>query len=216
MATDNSSTLVQRSTKRFSYGNRFTEWENMVRRLPTPDCTSNQYQLMTANGCCDHYSQLPFHHYAIVFQDKDGAIEATGSGSFKDTHSWFTQDLRERFQDIIRNSSGQPTQLPSDRPDKRYRASVNDSDKQKTAVEVVPDYNAQQVTAQYWQNFSRLPQLDCRSIGQAWIELIEPNKQRIHPYSKGDNAKPKWWPADVRHASPHHLFTVGGSPILIC
>jgi hypothetical protein len=46
MATDKSSTLVRRSTKRSSDENRFTEWKNAVRRLPAPDCAPDQYQLM--------------------------------------------------------------------------------------------------------------------------------------------------------------------------
>jgi hypothetical protein len=45
MATNNSRTLV-RSTKRSYNENRFAERENIVRGLPTPDCTSDQYQLM--------------------------------------------------------------------------------------------------------------------------------------------------------------------------
>jgi hypothetical protein len=127
--------------------------------------------------------------------------------------------LRKRFQDFLCDGSGQrqPTQLDFDRPAKRYRASVDDSDEQKAAVEVLPDYsNTQQVTAHYWQAFSRLLQVNCRAIGQAWVELLEPDKRRTHPYTKGDVVKPKWWPADVRHKSPHHLGADGGSRIFIC
>ncbi|KAF7134036.1 hypothetical protein CNMCM5793_005616 [Aspergillus hiratsukae] len=144
-------------------------------------------------------------HYAIIFQDEDGAIKATGFGSFEDTHSWFTQELRESLQNFL--PSGQPTQLTSDRPAKRCRTLVDDSGKQKAAVEVLPDCsNTQRVIARYRQNFSNLTQNDCRSIGQAWIDLIEPNKQRIHPYTKGDASKPNWWPPNVQHRSPHHLW----------
>ncbi|KAJ8226360.1 hypothetical protein LV156_008957, partial [Aspergillus fumigatus] len=143
---------------------------------------------------------------AVAFQDKDGTIKATGSGRFKDTRSWFTQDFRERFQVIL--ASGQPTQLPSGRPVKCCRASVNNPDKQMAAVEVLPDYsNPRQVTALYWQTFSSILQSDCRVIGEAWIELIAPDKTRFYPYSKRDDAKPKWWPRDLRHESPHHLYT---------
>ncbi|KAH1626759.1 hypothetical protein KXX21_003956 [Aspergillus fumigatus] len=76
------------------------------------------------------------------------------------------------------------------------------------AVEVLPDYsNPQQATALYWQTFSSILQSDCRVIGEAWIELIAPDKTRFYPYSKRDDAKPKWWPRDLRHESPHHLYT---------
>ncbi|RHZ48752.1 DUF2841 domain-containing protein [Aspergillus thermomutatus] len=163
MATNNSSTQVQGSTKRSSHENPFTKLENM---------------------------------------DKDGAVKATGSDLVKGTHSWFIQDLCERFQDIL--------------PAKRCRASVDDSDKQKAAVDVLPECsNTQQVTDYYWQTFSSILQGDIRRIGQAWIGLIEPNKPNIHPYNRGANAKPKWWPDGVRHESPHHLHTNERVPLLI-
>jgi hypothetical protein len=171
---------------------------------------SNSWHLssVTANERCD-----PHLLQAVVFQDKDGTIKATGAGLFKDTRSWFTQDFRERFQDVL--PSGQPTQLSSGRPVKRCRASVDNPDKRKAAVEVLSDYsNTQQATVQYWQILTSCPQNDWRVIGEAWIELIEPDKRRLYPYSRGDDAKPKWWPRRLRHETPHHLLTNGGSPLL--
>ncbi|KAH3452642.1 hypothetical protein KXV78_008739, partial [Aspergillus fumigatus] len=148
---------------------------------------------------------IGWENIAVVFQDKDGTIKATGAGLFKDTRSWFTQDFRERFQDVL--LSGQPTQLSSVRPVKRCRASVDNPGKRK-AVEVLSDYsNTQQATVQYWQILTSCPQNDWRVIGEAWIELIEPDKRHLYPYSGGDKAKPKWWPRRLRHETPHHLLT---------
>ncbi|KAF4232403.1 hypothetical protein CNMCM8980_004879 [Aspergillus fumigatiaffinis] len=148
--------------------------------------------------------------------DKDGALKATGSDVFKDTSCWFTQDLRKEFHVLLRNRSRQPTQSTSDHPTKRYRGSVGDADKQKAALKVLPDCsNTQQVTALYRRIFGRLRQIDCRSIGQAWIGLIAPNKQYTHPYNGGDKRKPKWWPDDVQHSSPHHLGSEDRVTLLI-
>ncbi|KAH3463565.1 hypothetical protein KXV78_000750 [Aspergillus fumigatus] len=106
---------------------------------------------------------IGWENIAVVFQDKDGTIKATGAGLFRDTRSWFTQDFRERFQDVL--PSGQPNQFSSCRPVKCCRASVDNPDKRKAAVEVLSDYsNTQQATAQYWQIFTSCPQNEWRVI----------------------------------------------------
>jgi len=45
----------------------------------------------------------------------------------------------------------------------------------------------------------------CRS----WIREIEPHKQTRFQYQKGDETKPAWWPADIRHKEPDHLGKQG-------
>ncbi|GAA5942925.1 uncharacterized protein JCM15063_006159 [Sporobolomyces koalae] len=47
----------------------------------------------------------------------------------------------------------------------------------------------------------KVDKLVCRS----WIKVIEPQKQTKYPYQKGDETKPAWWPAQIRHKEPDHL-----------
>ncbi|GFF61004.1 hypothetical protein IFM51744_10554 [Aspergillus udagawae] len=167
MVADNSSTLVRRSTKRSSREDDFSEWEIVLMDVAPLNL------------------QLSSRRYAIIFEDNDGSLKATGSDLFKDTRGWFTQDFRERLQGLLPNPSDQSTQLPSERPVKRYRASINDSLKQKSlAIALIPD----------WTNTQ-----------QAWVELTEPGRQSTHPYKGGDKAKPEWWPENVRYCTPHHM-----------
>jgi hypothetical protein len=44
--------------------------------------------------------------------------------------------------------------------------------------------------------------------------LVEPKKQTHHPYTKGDEQAPSWWPNttgpnNVRHKEPDHLLKPG-------
>lgn len=45
----------------------------------------------------------------------------------------------------------------------------------------------------------------CRS----WIKVIDPHKQTKFPYQKGEEAKPSWWPRNIRHKEPDHLGKQG-------
>jgi hypothetical protein len=132
---------------------------------------------------------------------------------FKDTGGWFAQDLRERLQDY-------PPKLPSDRPVKRYRASINDSAKQKSLANggaPIPDWtNPQQVIRRYKRAFRGIPRNNCRWLAQAWVELTEPGKLSTHPYQGGDDAKTDWWPENVRHCTPHHMPKEGGLLVFTC
>lgn len=67
----------------------------------------------------------------------------------------------------------------------------------------------------------------CKKIAKWWIKAINPNKQTNHPYARGSNAKPWWWPSTppplksgeipkgnaengfVRHVEPDHLSKPG-------
>ncbi|PWN89583.1 hypothetical protein FA10DRAFT_148300 [Acaromyces ingoldii] len=54
--------------------------------------------------------------------------------------------------------------------------------------------------------FSQLQQGMCKTVAKAWIKIIEPKKQTRCPYNKGEEGKPDWWPAGVRHKEPDHLM----------
>lgn len=54
--------------------------------------------------------------------------------------------------------------------------------------------------------FGQLQQVMCKMVAKEWIKVIEPKKQTRYPYNRGEEAKPPWWPASVRHKEPDHLM----------
>ncbi|KAK9240869.1 hypothetical protein V1525DRAFT_447766 [Lipomyces kononenkoae] len=69
---------------------------------------------------------------------------------------------------------------------------------------VISDREA--VTAFLGAKFRQLQQVACKVVAKAWIKVIEPKKQSNHPYNKGDEFKPDWWPSEARHKEPDHLM----------
>ena len=66
--------------------------------------------------------------------------------------------------------------------------------------------NAEEVAAFLETRFRQLQQLVCKIVAKAWIKVIEPKKQTRYPYNKGEESRPLWWPASVRHKEPDHLM----------
>ncbi|KAK9381138.1 uncharacterized protein V2V93DRAFT_318447, partial [Kockiozyma suomiensis] len=62
------------------------------------------------------------------------------------------------------------------------------------------------VTQFFEAKFRELQQLVCKIVAKAWIKVIEPKKQSNHPYNKGEEYKPDWWPNNARHREPDHLM----------
>ncbi|ODV88203.1 hypothetical protein CANARDRAFT_179796, partial [[Candida] arabinofermentans NRRL YB-2248] len=56
-----------------------------------------------------------------------------------------------------------------------------------------------------FQCFEEFQQIPCKLLAKSWIKLIEPKKQTQHPYKKGSESKPFWWPKECRHKEPDHL-----------
>ncbi|WFD30348.1 hypothetical protein MSPP1_001366 [Malassezia sp. CBS 17886] len=61
-------------------------------------------------------------------------------------------------------------------------------------------------TAMLELRFNQLQQVMCKMIAKEWIKAVEPKKQTKWPYNKGDDGRPPWWPACVRHREPDHLM----------
>jgi hypothetical protein len=66
----------------------------------------------------------------------------------------------------------------------------------------------------YHTRFKDMQQSACKVMGKAFVKLVEPKKQTHHPYTKGDEKKPPWWPITtgehgVRHREPDHLLKPG-------
>jgi hypothetical protein len=72
------------------------------------------------------------------------------------------------------------------------------------------------VYAFYDQRFRSCQQAACKIIAKAWVKAVEPKKQSTHPYTRGDETRPDWWPKtfskvrsdvveELRHKEPDHL-----------
>lgn len=74
--------------------------------------------------------------------------------------------------------------------------------------------NEEEVTAFYSTRFKDMQQSACKVMGKAFVKLVEPKKQTHHPYTKGNDKAPSWWPKTtgddyVRHKEPDHLLRPG-------
>ncbi|KAL2270327.1 hypothetical protein VTJ83DRAFT_2511 [Remersonia thermophila] len=61
----------------------------------------------------------------------------------------------------------------------------------------------------YEASFKNIQQTACKEIAKAFIKVICPKKQAVHPYTQGWEKRPDWWPepkADerARHIEPDH------------
>lgn len=68
----------------------------------------------------------------------------------------------------------------------------------------------------YLIRFKDMQQTSCKIMGKVFVKLVEPKKQTHHPYTRGDEKKPPWWPNTsgenhVRHVEPDHLLRPGES-----
>ena len=74
--------------------------------------------------------------------------------------------------------------------------------------------NEAEVTTFFYTRFKDMQQSACKVMGKAFVKLVEPKKQTHHPYTKGDDKAPEWWPKTnsddhVRHKEPDHLLRPG-------
>ncbi|KAI9760215.1 MAG: hypothetical protein M4579_001831 [Chaenotheca gracillima] len=60
----------------------------------------------------------------------------------------------------------------------------------------------------YYDRFEQVQQKDCKTITKAWIKTIHPKKQSTHPYVRGFDSAPNWWPEEAycEHTEPDHLI----------
>ncbi len=89
---------------------------------------------------------------------------------------------------------------------------------QKTQQLVIGDSTQLQ---QFLSNrFKDMQQSACKVMGKAFVKTVEPKKQTHHPYTKGDEKAPPWWPNTggenrVRHREPDHLLKPGKQGLLL-
>jgi hypothetical protein len=63
------------------------------------------------------------------------------------------------------------------------------------------------LNAFYDNTFHSVQQLAIKSIMKAWIKVIDPNKQKQHPYTGG--IPPPYWPEGIPHKEPDHIKKKG-------
>ncbi|KAK4052786.1 hypothetical protein OIV83_002073 [Microbotryomycetes sp. JL201] len=51
-----------------------------------------------------------------------------------------------------------------------------------------------------------LPQAVSKTVAKLWVKVIDPEKQNLYPYNRGDAGAPPWWPRSIRHKEPDHLY----------
>lgn len=115
----------------------------------------------------------------------------THSMSMPEVPTYKSLGLRNEQLPIVQSKSTSPTGVSSS-------ANAN--------VKELCVGNTAEVTAFLEVRFRLLQQLVCKIVAKAWIKVLEPKKQTRFPYNKGDEARPPWWPANVRHKEPDHLM----------
>ncbi|KAI6715741.1 hypothetical protein JHW43_001688 [Diplocarpon mali] len=96
----------------------------------------------------------------------------------------------------------------------RLRETSNDKSSGSVSVvhkQLLRIGDAAEVERYYTIRFKDMQQSACKVMGKAFVKLIEPKKQTHHPYTKGDDKCPPWWPNTkgedhVRHREPDHLL----------
>lgn len=56
----------------------------------------------------------------------------------------------------------------------------------------------------YKTRFKEMQQTACKTIGKVFVKLVEPKKQTHHPYTRGNESAPPWWPCTNQHTDPEH------------
>jgi len=105
------------------------------------------------------------------------------------------------------------------RPSNYYGANLDDETPRPTAIQGTQPLrigDESEVRKFYHVRFKDMQQSSCKVMGKAFVKLVEPKKQTHHPYTKGDEQAPPWWPPTtgdfkVRHREPDHLLKPGKS-----
>ncbi|CZR51410.1 uncharacterized protein PAC_01285 [Phialocephala subalpina] len=71
--------------------------------------------------------------------------------------------------------------------------------------------NSEEVEKFYIARFNDMQHGSSRMMARAFVELLEPQKQRHYPYAKGNDKAPPWWPKTtgekrVQHEEPDQLL----------
>ncbi|KUJ07360.1 uncharacterized protein LY89DRAFT_742991 [Mollisia scopiformis] len=131
-------------------------------------------------------------HQDVMFNDFD----ADGSsGGYNRKHS----------------SSGESSSEYNRRVHRKIEVSDNDDTPVLENAQQLMIGDSGEVEKFYHKRFQDMQQSSCKVIGKAFVKLMEPKKQTHHPYTKGNDRAPPWWPSTtgdnkVRHIEPDHIL----------
>lgn len=131
-------------------------------------------------------------------------------------YSEFNVEESSSGYDRKHSSSGGSSSDAKKRRFASYRNRENSNDDTPVPVPVKKTQqlmigDAAEVEKFYQTRFKDMQQSSCKVMGKAFVKLVEPKKQTHHPYTKGDDKAPPWWPNTtgdnhVRHKEPDHLL----------
>ncbi|KAI9807280.1 MAG: hypothetical protein M1833_000023 [Piccolia ochrophora] len=127
-------------------------------------------------------------------------------------------ELSECFSEDIEPVSACSTPVPKEEPTAVSRrpqgsTSVGSSGAKPLVGLRMSDTHA--VLKFYYNVLDAIQQLNCRNVAKQWIKTIHPKKQATHPYNSKDGAVPDWWPEDVRHKEPDHIYKIPRLKLLL-
>ncbi|KAF8857588.1 hypothetical protein BDZ45DRAFT_429856 [Acephala macrosclerotiorum] len=127
-----------------------------------------------------------------------------------------SSEYGRRFQRKFEDSDDDELSSAKKRRFASYRNRQNSNDDTPVPVPVKKTQqlmigDAVEVEKFYQTRFKDMQQSSCKVMGKAFVKLVEPKKQTHHPYTKGDDKAPPWWPNTtgdnhVRHKEPDHLL----------
>ena len=148
--------------------------------------------------------------------DLSSGRERQGSGS--SDRSRYRKNRSEDSEEDGTSSSSRRSKRPR-YPGQYHRSHSNDDTPIPVPVVKFQEMeigNEEEVEKFYGVRFKDMQQSACKVMGKAFVKLVEPKKQTHHPYTKGDEKAPMWWPPTtgaeavrVRHKEPDHLLKPG-------
>jgi hypothetical protein len=183
---------------------------------PSSGSLSIIYAFNCTNKLSTAYSQDGMHGEVDIDSGHDARKHSSSGGSSSERSR--RQYPRQASDD---SDDDGPTSAKRKRPrgslyPLRYGGSNDDTPVpvpvQKTQQLVIG--NEAEVEKFYFVRFKDMQQSSCKVMGKAFVKLVEPKKQTHHPYTKGDEKAPPWWPNTtgekaVRHKEPDHLLKPG-------
>ncbi|KAJ6038251.1 uncharacterized protein N7446_005061 [Penicillium canescens] len=131
---------------------------------------------------------------------------------------------------------GLPVQWPEELVHQSVRTSVSSQDEVTPQIAetvlnsknvMISIGNASVLRRYYEKVFENLQQTNCRILAKVYVRLVEPRKQVKFPYNgrknlggityqcSPDETRPPWWPLEVRHREPDHLYKVERIELLV-
>ncbi|KAE8449087.1 hypothetical protein EG329_008470 [Mollisiaceae sp. DMI_Dod_QoI] len=151
-----------------------------------------------------------------MYNEFDPEASSSGYDRKHSSSGGSSSEYGRRFQRKFEDSDEDESFSSKKRRFPAYRLRENSNDDTPTPVPVRKTQqlmigDSAMVEKFYQTRFKDMQQSSCKVMGKAFVKLVEPKKQTHHPYTKGDDKAPPWWPNttgenNVRHKEPDHLL----------